>query len=286
MGPAPSQIRASVTASGGIAQGEGVVGVRALATTPVKGLGLQSREAIRLGPLGAADNRRFFLIDQRDRMVNGKQIGALAAVGASYDEERGALTMTFPGGDVVEGVVSLAGEITTRFFSREVQARLISGPWSAALSEHAGRDLRLVMAPEDATAVDRGRAGAVSLISRASVQRLERIASREVDVRRFRMLVEIDGVEAHAEDSWVGQRVRIGAALVLVRGHVGRCLVTGQDPDTGVADMPTLDLLRSYRQHLDTSEPLAFGIYGEVIEPGVVRCGDPVGIETRSPEAV
>jgi hypothetical protein len=33
----------------------------------------------------------------------------------------------------------------------------------------------------------------------------------EVDVRRFRMLVEVDGVAAHAEDEWVGRTVRIGA---------------------------------------------------------------------------
>ena len=58
--------------------------------------------------------------------------------------------------------------------------------------------------------------------------------------------------------------------------HVGRCLITSRDPDTGEIDLPTLDILRDYRSGLDTTEPLPFGIHGEVIEPGRIRIGDPV----------
>jgi uncharacterized protein YcbX len=90
------------------------------------------------------------------------------------------------------------------------------------------------------------------------------------------MLVEVDGVDAHGEDTWVGRRVRIGEALVSFNGHVGRCLVTSRDPDTGTIDLPTLDLLRGYRGDEPSTEPLPFGIYGEVIEPGAVRLGDHV----------
>ena len=142
------------------------------------------------------------------------------------------------------------------------------GPWSAALSELVGEDLRLVEAG-GRSGIDRGRAGAVSLISRASLARLAAVAgSDRIDARRFRMTVEIDGVDAHGEDGWIGERVRIGGALVRFGGNVGRCLITSRDPDTGVVDLPTLDLLRSYRGGLDTTEPLAFGVYGEVLEGG------------------
>jgi uncharacterized protein YcbX len=90
------------------------------------------------------------------------------------------------------------------------------------------------------------------------------------------MLIEIDGVPAHAEDSWVGRELRIGGASLRFEGHVGRCLVTCRDPDSGEVTLPTLDLLRSYRGELDTTEPLAFGIYGRVLQGGVIRVGDPV----------
>jgi uncharacterized protein len=144
------------------------------------------------------------------------------------------------------------------------------------VSDHVGRPLRLVEADEDG-AVDRGRGGSVSLISRASLARMERAAGEEsIDVRRFRMLIEIDGVDAHAEDRWVGSAVSIGDATVLFAGHVGRCLITSRDPDTGEVDLPTLDILRDYRGDADTTEPLAFGIWGRVLEPGTIRVGDAV----------
>jgi uncharacterized protein YcbX len=140
-----------------------------------------------------------------------------------------------------------------------------------------GAPLRLV-APE--VGVDRGRQGGVSLISRASVQDLAAVAARDsVDVRRFRMLIEIDGVQPYEEDSWVGRKLRIGPALVAMRGNVGRCLITSRDPDSAKADLPTLDLLASYRGQVQTTEPLPFGIHGEVLEPGVVRVGDPVWLD-------
>jgi uncharacterized protein YcbX len=88
------------------------------------------------------------------------------------------------------------------------------------------------------------------------------------------MLIEIDGVEAHAEDAWVGRSAKVGEAVVRWRGHVGRCLITSRDPESGVIDLPTLDVLGEYRRDLETTEPLPFGIYGSVQESGRVRVGD------------
>jgi uncharacterized protein YcbX len=131
--------------------------------------------------------------------------------------------------------------------------------------------------------VDRGGDGAVSLISRASLARLAEVGGVEsLDSRRFRMLVEIDGVDAHAEDRWVGGGpVRIGGAVVAFTGHVGRCLITSRDPESGVVDLPTLDLLGSYRGSVDSTEPLPFGVWGRVVSPGTVRVGDEVSPVAR-----
>ncbi len=90
------------------------------------------------------------------------------------------------------------------------------------------------------------------------------------------MLIEVDGVDAHAEDRWLGQRLQVGGAVLRFDGHVGRCLVTTRDPETGVVTLPTLDLLRGYRRDLESTEPLPFGIYGRVLRPGTVRVGDTV----------
>jgi hypothetical protein len=90
------------------------------------------------------------------------------------------------------------------------------------------------------------------------------------------MLFEIDGTTAHEEDGWLERTVAIGDAKVTLQGHVGRCLVTKLDPDTGVRDLETLDILASYRRGVATTEPLACGVYGTVLAPGTVRVGDSV----------
>ncbi len=251
--------------------------VSALLTTPVKGLRVVARDALHLTTAGVADNRRFYLVDERGRMVNGKQIAALHEVVASYGHAERTLELAFPDGTRVAGPVALGEELATTFFSRPTPARELRGDFAAALSEHTGRALRLVEGVHR-SGVDRGRDGAISLVSRASLQALAQIAqASEIDARRFRMLVELDGLdEAHEEDTWVGRPVRLGTALVRVRGHVGRCLVTQRDPESGRSDLPTLDLLRSYRGELETSEPLAFGVYGEVLQAGRVAVGDAV----------
>jgi uncharacterized protein YcbX len=248
-----------------------------LSLTAVKGTRLRSVDRIWLEESGVRANRRFFLVDERNRMVNAKHLGTLNAVVAEYDDDARLLRMTLPDGRTLEDEIRLGDEITARFYSGQLVGRLVAGPLSGALSELLGQPLRLAEAPGAGGAVDRGAGGSVSLISRASLAKLAEMGDeRDVDGRRFRMLIEVDGVEAHAEDGWVGQTVQIGDAVVAFRGHVGRCLVTSRHPETGEIDLPTLDILGSYRREIQSTEPLPFGIYGAVVSPGAVRAGDQV----------
>jgi uncharacterized protein len=251
--------------------------VTALTITSVKATRARRVEQVEIGPDGVRENRRFYLIDDRDRMINGKLIGELQQVLADYSDADRTLRLELPGGRVIDGEIRLGDTVTTQFFSQIAQGRLVDGPWSEALTKAFDRPLRLVEVGDRQSAVDRGPAGAVSLISRASLTRLAHAGGKDsIDSRRFRMLVEIDGISAHEEDGWVDRAVRIGGATVVFGGHVGRCLITSRDPDTGEIDLPTLDILGDYRNGLDSTEPLPFGIYGQVLQPGTVRVGDPV----------
>jgi MOSC domain-containing protein len=245
---------------------------------PVKGLRVLAREAVELGIGGVRENRRFFLIDSDGQMVNGKRLGSLQAVVAEYSDVQRTLSLRFPDETVVSGSVEPGGRLEARFFSTKIAALEVLGPWSDAFSAHLGQSVRLVESEDESGAVDRGRDGAVSLISRATVERLTRAAGLDgaIDARRFRMLFQIDGTRPHEEDEWLERALRIGGALVKLRGHVGRCLVTKLDPDSGVRDLETLDALASYRSATATTEPLACGVYGTVLEPGTVRVGDAV----------
>jgi uncharacterized protein YcbX len=251
--------------------------VAGLAFTAVKATRLRKVDRIELGPDGVRENRRFYLIDARDRMINSKVLGALQQVVADYSDAERRLRLELPDGRVIDDGIRLGDQVITKFFSQTAQGRLVEGPWSAALSECFDRPLRLVEVDGAGTGVDRGATGAVSLISRASLARLAQAGGKDsLDSRRFRMLVEIDGVSAHAEDAWVDRAVRIGDTIVAFGGHVGRCLITSRDPDTGRVDLPTLDMLGDYRTGLGSTEPLPFGIYGRVLEPGAIRVGDEV----------
>jgi uncharacterized protein YcbX len=244
--------------------------VTALYTAAIKGTRIRSVEQVVLDERGATGDRKFFVADARGRMRNGKQFGSLQAVVAQFEPP--LLRLEFPDGSVVDGEIELGEPVTAQFFSHEVTGRLVVGPWSQALSDFCGQPLRLL---ESGSAVDRGAKGPVSLVSRASLRRLgEQGGTEPYDVRRFRMLIEVDGVAAHAEDGWLGQRLQVGGAVLRFEGNIGRCLVTGRDPETGEVDAPTLDLLRGYRRELETTEPLPFGVYGRVLRPGTVTVGD------------
>jgi hypothetical protein len=252
--------------------------VTGLCVTAVKGTRVRSVPRIELSASGARGNRAFYVVDARDRMVNGKMLGGLQSIVASYDVDGGELSLEFPDGSCVSGSVRHGPAVDTRFFSAEVAAHELDGPWSAALSEFFEQPLRVVDAGD--VGIDRGADGTVSLVSRGSLCRLaEEAEVPELDARRFRMLIEVDGVAPHEEDRWVGRRVRVGATLVAMHGHVGRCLVTSRDPESGEVTLPTLDLLGAYRRGVDSTEPLPFGIYGAVVEPGPVSVGDPVALE-------
>jgi uncharacterized protein len=250
--------------------------VARISIAPVKALGLVHTEEVDLGPAGAAGDRRFWLVTAGGRLVNDKSHASLVQVRPSWDESTRRLAIAFPDGELVEGTVEPGEPVEAVLYDRPHPSRRVPGPWQDALSDFAGEPLTLLWS--ESGAVDRGtRSGAVTLVSRGSLERLRREAGVEtlVDGRRFRMLFELDGVGEHEEDEWLGRRVRVGEAVVVPTGNVGRCAVTTHDPDTGVVDLDTLRALAGYRREGRT-EPLPFGVHGAVAVPGRVRVGDPV----------
>ena len=68
-------------------------------------------------------------------------------------------------------------------------------------------------------------------------------------------------------------RIALGAAI------------TTQNPETGVPDFDTLRMLAAYRPVTANEagkKHLAFGVYGEVVEPGRVALGDSVDVVQQS----
>ena len=252
-----------------------------ISTTPVKGLRLQQRNEAWVTEDGIPGDRAFFVAHAGGDMVSITRLGPLAAVVADHDADAGTLALHFPDGREVAGPVELSEPVDVGFFGLKLRPRPLNGAFAAALSEHCGTPLRLYAMPPERPGVDRGRLGAVTLLSVASLERLrEQAGERDlVDGRRFRMTFGIDGLEPHEEDGWVDREVRVGDVLLRVAGNVGRCAATTRQPDTGVVDFKTLHHLRAYRHEVPTTEPLPFGVWCEVVEPGRIAVRDPVDIE-------
>jgi uncharacterized protein YcbX len=250
--------------------------VARISIAPVKALGLVHPDEVELGPGGVAGDRRFWLVDRGGRLINDKRHPELLRVRPAWDEATRRLVLSFPDGTEAEGVVEPGAPVEPVLYEQPHPSRSVPGPWQDALSDYAGEPVTLLWSERGA--VDRGvGSGAVTVISRGSLQRLGKEAGVEaaVDGRRFRMLFEIAGVDPHEEDEWIGRRVVIGAAVVALVGDVGRCAVTKKNPDTGETDLDTLGTLAAYRPEGRT-EPLPFGVHGAVARPGRVRVGDSV----------
>jgi uncharacterized protein YcbX len=185
------------------------------------------------------------------------------------------LTLAFPDGTTVSQHIEFNGALDARFWDATLHVRVVNGPWSEAISDFAGRSLRIVRAP--APAPDRLRSGAVTLLGTGSLRAIARILGVEdIDERRFRMNFGIVGLGEHEEDEWLGRRVRLGEAVVIPQGSVGRCAVTTQNPNTGRPDLDTLKELAAYRRDVEATEPLPFGVHAAVAQPGRVRVDDTV----------
>ena len=249
--------------------------VARISIAPVRGLGLEHPTAVDLTEIGVLEDRRFYLIDDAGRHIDQLVSGALVQVGAHTDADGMRLRLTLPDGTVLDDAVELGEPIETTIVNRIAVGHVVLGPWGDALEPFAGRRIRIVRCDRPGgTRV----ANAVSLITDGSLRELaSRVGQPTVDGRRFRMLFELEGAEAHEEDGWLGGQIAVGEAVLSITKPDARCAITTLDPDTGVRDIDTLRTIIGYRG-LREGRKVDFGVLGEVATPGQVRVDDEVSV--------
>jgi len=241
------------------------VHVTRINVTPVKSLRLHHLASVELDDDGARDDRRFLLVDDARRLYNGKRDTTLVRSSAAWDPGTRVLSLTLPTGELVAAEATNGVSTEVEVYGRRLRGSIVDGPFADALSDLAGRSLTLVERADGAWATDSRPA---TLVSGASVALLDG------DGRRFRMLLELDGLEALEEERWRGRRTRIGEAVLLVGEPTPRCAVPSASPDTGVRDRNALRELDEKRGRVEGE--ICLGVYAEVLEPGTVRVGDRV----------
>lgn len=109
---------------------------------------------------------------------------------------------------------------------------------------------------------------AVAILSNSSLADLGQTLGAELDQRRFRGNLWLDGLAPWAELDLVGRELQIGAVRLKVIDRIERCRATETNPETGARDQNTLKALRETQGHTD------FGIRAEVLNDGEIALGD------------
>jgi uncharacterized protein YcbX len=228
--------------------------VAALYRYPVKGFTPERAETLQVLPDGRiAGDRvlgfRFASTPEPDEAWSSKfgmvvlvNTPGLARLDTHYDEANERLSLRFEGNTLIEDDLSPAGRKRLCDAVTEFVSCLAENP----LSERPDHlPLRLVGDGHTARYQDRA-GGYVTLHSRSSVEALgAAFGDDDLDERRFRHNIAIEGAEAFAEQRWDGRRVRIGDVEFEVSLPVIRCLATHANPVTGERDREVLKTLPS-----------------------------------------
>jgi uncharacterized protein YcbX len=243
--------------------------------SPVRSMGLSHPTEIDITEVGVVEDRRFFLTDDKNRLVDRLIVGPLVQIETYTDPGATMLRMRFPDGNVIEDEVQLGESVETPIHGRTGVGRVVNGPWADAVAAFAGRPIRVIRCDRPGGT---RRGNPTSIISDGSLRELAKHAGIDaVDGRRFRMLIDLEGAERHEEDTWIGKRVAIGDAVLHVTKPDARCAITTQSPDVGVRDLDTLRTIISYRG-LREGKHADFGVLADVAQPGRIRLGDEVTV--------
>jgi len=211
----------------------------------VKSLAGEALESAHLGVAGLAGDRRYAFMDsapnRAGKFLTARQLNSMLTYAAHEDE--GRVLVTTPAGRGLE--------VTSDALREELEADI-------------GRSLALRLAPgsnfDDSPLL---------LLNLASVRRLGDALGRDLDPRRFRANLLLEGMEPDVEYNWLGRRLRAGSAILEGALMCERCVMITYDPDTVASDPAILRELTQARQAL-------MGVYCRVVEPGSVVLGDHV----------
>ncbi|GAA5036580.1 MOSC domain-containing protein [Actinopolymorpha pittospori] len=242
--------------------------------TPVKGMAHEPLAALELPRGGLPGDRAFCFYDvAKDRVLRTVDHDALLACRARFEPP--VLTISTPAGEATGEVVATGTRYVADYWGRPTELTALEGPWSDLVSRHLGTEAVLCRVGRRGAVV---WGGAVSVVTTSSLAEIARRIGRDAeDGRRFRATFTVDTGDAAAfvEDAWTGRQLRLGDAVVRVRGPLERCAVIDRRPEAGGRDATVLRALAADRR---LNGQLVFGVHADVIHPGTVRLGGAVAV--------
>ncbi|MEO0380301.1 MAG: MOSC domain-containing protein [Pseudomonadota bacterium] len=194
----------------------------------------------------------------RNFMIGSRTPG-LVGIWAQLDEDAGQITLRHKDLD----------EITFAPEDPDDVARFVSWVTPICPAGRAGPN-GIVSAPRRGM-TDSPHA-TVSIVNMASHAAVADAMDKPITPERWRGNIFLTDTPAWAEMEWLGRNVRIGDAVLRIRGRIQRCSVTNTNPETGLRDTDTLGTLNAQFGHQD------FGVEGEVVKGGRVAVGAKVEV--------
>ncbi|SMC91109.1 MOSC domain-containing protein [Janibacter indicus] len=231
--------------------------------TPLKGARHADLDHLRLDPSGPRGDRLFCLIEaDEDRVLRTVENPTMVLVSAARDGA--VLTVTTQKGGTVAGEPVPTGHVVEAdYWGRPARLEVMTSDHAELLGDHLDRPVRLAGIRSAGEVV---YGGSVSIVTTGALRELG-----EVQDSRFRATLTI----AADRDPEPGSLLRLGEAVVRVRGAVPRCRVVDINTETGELDTRHLHTLA----HRDRPEgEVPFGVDADVVTPGVVRREDPVAL--------
>jgi len=257
--------------------------VASLHLYPIKSVGGISVGEARFTDRGFAHDRRWMLVDAKNRFITQREQPLMALLRCSEQGE-GFRVTDIRTGEWLDLPWSIDSSqwVDATVFDDSVRVLAGSAEWSTWFSARLGSAVRLTYMPDASqrTVDARYAAGINSLsdgfpylvLSQASLDDLNARLVAPVPMDRFRPNIVIAGGSAYQEDSW--RAISIGTSRFILVKPCGRCVITTTDQQTGARDKEPLRTLASYRS-LDGKVIFGMNAMGEGQS---VRVGDLVAL--------
>lgn len=232
--------------------------VVALRRYPVKSMRGETRDSLDIDERGVVGDRLWAVRDGEGKLGSGKNTHRFRRMDGLF-----GFAAAYCGGEPsVPLVTSPDGRVL----------RADDPALDRSLSKALGLNVRLFREG----AVSHLDASPIHIVTTAALDRLgELLPDVGIDERRFRpnLVLSLPDSSGHAgdfpENAWIGRELHVGGLRLAVTGPTERCVMVNNAQENLTYDSRVL-------RTLALSNDLNLGVYGDVLDPGVVRLGDTV----------
>ena len=181
----------------------------------------------------------------------------LAQLQTLYNEDTSLLTILRKGRQVSQGKLN------------DRMGRILLEQFFASFLQSEGTDKPRLIEAQDQAFTDIPHRQ-ISLINLASVEELAQKMGKEIDPKRFRGNILVEGLAPWEEREWIESEISIGPIRFRVESNIGRCKATNVNLETAELDM---NIPKSLLDHYGHSQ---MGIYMTALNDGILQTGQAI----------